>query len=361
MFRKLCATLLILVMCTSLLITGCSQSQSQPGSSASTATSGKIYELKFSTFLQEGEKNSQVAKYWIEQVEQKTNGQVKITPFWGESFASHNEHPSLVASGALDIAMFAPNIFISEMPLNALVAYNISNGYTREQMVDAAEKLMFDNPDTAKILQSEEQRLNIKFLAPQVLGCEGCIAAKPFNTLADMKGWKVTSEGGMDSIWSNLGLVPVMVNVPDLYESYSRSVVDTVHLLTVPITQMNLSEISKCYREWENFYMLGLPITVNLDLWNSLPADIQDIFIQASKDAATLSIDLDKKAIDTAWQTMKDAGVDVGYFSAEDTAKFVQGNKDVTVNQIWTDYTVTLNCADDGKVLLENWEKLLTK
>ena len=374
MKRKL-AILLVAVMCAGLFLAGCNNSGgADPQTTATDTTSGttsdtvsdtvsdtaETFELKFSSFVMDFEDTGKVAQYWIDQVEEKTNGRVKITPYWGGTFASHGEHPSLVASGALELAMFAPNIFVSEMPLNALVTYNISEGYSREQMIEAAEALMFDNAETAKILQAEEQRLNIKFLAPMLMGCEGCISARPFNSLADMQGWKVTSEGGMDSVWTNLDLSPVYVDVPDLYESFSRNVVDTVHLLTVPITQLMLTETGKYYREWDSYYMLGLPITVNLDIWNSLPADIQEIFIQASKDAAAYSVGLSEQSIDAAWSEMKDAGVDVGYFSPDDTAAFIKYAKEATVDNVWTDFTRTLGCEADGKILLENWVYLLT-
>jgi len=375
MLNKISAIFLVFVLCTSLLLTGCSQSEAgtstEAGANAAapsgtaTAPTGATgdapaeYDLKFSTFVQEGEKNAQVAKHWIELVEERTNGKVKVTPYWGESFASNNEHPSLISSGALDLAMFPPNINVAIMPLNSLVTYNISHGFSREQLVAASQMLQFEIPETVKILQAEETRLNIKFLAPQVNGCEGVIAKKSFNTLDDMKGWKVTSEGALDKVWSNLGLAPVYVNVPDLYQSFSSGVVDAVHLITVPITQLKLHEQGICYREWVNYYMLGLPITVNLTLWNKLPADIQDIFTQASKECATYSIELDKKEIETAWQTMKDKGVDIGYFSQEDTNKFIDNSKTITVDQVWMECADKLGCGDDAKVLLDKWVELL--
>ena len=213
--KKAIAILLALIMACGLLA-GCGSSgnSGNTGKTDTPANTDKTFDLKIATFVMETEANGKVMQYFIDQVQEKSGGKVKITPYYGESFAAHNELPSLLASGGVDMAMFAPNIFVSEMPLNSIVTYNYSDGYTREEILAAAQKLMFEDADAKAALSAEEQKLNIKFLSPQILGGLGVITKKEVNSLADMKGMKITSEGGLDTVWSGLGLVPVMVNVP---------------------------------------------------------------------------------------------------------------------------------------------------
>jgi len=355
MLKKAGLMLTVFVLCAALLLSGCSQPQQKEEEKKPSET----FEFKFSTFVREDENTGKVAKHWIELVEERTNGRVKITPYWGATFASNAEHPSLLSSGALELAMFPPNIFVSEMPLSSLVTSNISAGFTREELIEASHKFLFEIPESVQILEEEGKRLNIKFLAPQILGSLGVISKTAFNTLDDMKGWRVTSEGTADKVWSSLGLVPVYVDAVDLYESLSRGVVDAVHLLTVPIVQMNIHEIGKCYREWDNQFMIGLPISVNLSVWNSLPADIQEIFLEASKECSFYSIELDEKANSDAWATMEKAGVDVGHFSREDTQKRQDLDRQVSLDDTWMGIAKSLGYENEAKKLLEVWEGLL--
>ncbi len=75
-----------------------------------------------------------------------------------------------------------------------------------------------------------------------------------------------------------------------------------------------------------NYYMLGLPITVNLTLRNKLPA-ISRISLSSLQECATYSIELDKKEIETAMADHEGQRVDIGYFSQEDTNKFIDNRR----------------------------------
>lgn len=364
--KKIVALLLVLVLAVGMMA-GCAKTEdNKPAEStkpaaddAAPADDGKTYEFKLATFVNENEDNGKVIAKFVEEVNTRTNGKIKITPFYGGSLIDHNEIPASVTTGAIEMGMYAPNIFVSQMPLVSLVTYNLSIDRTREEMLKAAQDLYFENAESKAIIEAEETRLNTKFLSPQVLGTLGCISGKSFNSVADLAGKKVTSEGGMDNVWKEFGLVPVMVNVPDLYESFSRNVVDVVSLLTTPIAQLKLDEVGTCYREWKNYCMIGLPMCINMDKWNELTPDLQDALLEASKAAATYSAELNEASTDAAWEQLKAGGVDCGYFPDEDRAKYTEYNEKFVIDGVWAQYTKDLGCEAEGAKLLEIWKGLI--
>jgi TRAP-type C4-dicarboxylate transport system substrate-binding protein len=80
-------------------------------------------------------------------------------------------------------------------------------------------------------------------------------------------------------------------------------------------------EVQKYLTNWHYSYD-ALVVAVNKDVWNSLPADIQEQIEKAAKDAMAWEIELSRKSIDEGIQLLKDKGVEVTDLSPEELEPF---------------------------------------
>ena len=109
-------------------------------------------------------------------------------------------------------------------------------------------------------------------------------------SLAELSGKKVNMWAPGDvNIWGEFGMFAVPVYIADMYESLSRGVLDSVYFPPTGSLALKLFEQAKSN--------LGLgqgdattPIIFNLNTWNSLPSDIQDIIMAASLETSQFSI-----------------------------------------------------------------------
>lgn len=105
--------------------------------------------------------------------------------------------------------------------------------------------------------------------------------SKPINSLADLKKTKFRSPPGIPSESLKLIGIPA-VSMPggEIVPSAQRGVIDAAEWIS-PADDRNLGLSSV----WKNYYLQGLhqavsigDIYINLDWWNSLPADLKAIF-----------------------------------------------------------------------------------
>jgi len=100
--------------------------------------------------------------------------------------------------------------------------------------------------------------------------------------MEDVKGLKIRIEGKYESMFvEGLGGAGVYLSPMDLYSSLERGVLDGVIFQWDGVLQYGLEKIAK-YRADAKILCRGMPLVMNKDKWNSLPPDIQTIFIDAS-------------------------------------------------------------------------------
>ena len=134
---------------------------------------------------------SQVDKWFAQEVETRTNGEVKIKIFWAEALGKAKENLALLQNGAIDMAAMSPGYFPAEMPFYA--APN-SIPMTMDEVPHATElmtRLMAEVP----VYQSETKRNGIKALFFHHLNPYKLVCTSPVTTVAGMEGKKMRTWG----------------------------------------------------------------------------------------------------------------------------------------------------------------------
>ncbi len=220
--------------------------------------------------------HTEMLEPWAQRIEQRSNGRIKIDIYPAMSLGG--KPPELirqVRDGVVDIvwtvngytAGLFPRTEVFELPFvhtNSAVATNLA-------MHD-----LFD-----QYLASEYK--GIKVMALHVHAGQAIhMVDTPVRTVDDLVGKKMripTRTGAW--ILEALGANPVGMPVPALPQALSKGVVDGALIPFEIVAPLKIQELTKYQSEGVDSVRFGtttFQISMNIDRWNSLPRDLQQVF-----------------------------------------------------------------------------------
>lgn len=169
---------------------------------------------------------------------------------------------------------------------------------------------------------------------------------KPLNTLEELKGTQIGAfSGSYVDLTTALGASPVQLSPSDLYLALQRSQVDGV---ICPFAYMRSTKV---YEAAKNSYVANLKtsgfyLTMNKDIWASLPQDIQQIFTELGGEvlAQQLGKVTDKGVLDDL-KFMMEQGQVVTTLPQEERARWMAKGSSMTDKWI-------KECSDKGLTLM---------
>jgi TRAP-type C4-dicarboxylate transport system substrate-binding protein len=135
----------------------------------------------------------------------------------------------------------------------------------------------------------------------------------------------------------SVGAVPVIVPLADVYTNLERKVMDGY---SVPITNhadLQLQEVCK-YIIDHNFYQAAGVFIISMDAWASLPKDMQDVMVEASKFAINKYAEDYKVQQAAARKKLMDGGMKLITFSEADLKWFM----DTLYSSAWEENAKTV-------------------
>lgn len=208
----------------------------------------------------------------------RAGGQYKIQVFPGESLARIPEYFDAVRVGAIEMADVAWGIYAGHDPRLSLIETpflfnNIDAGMA------AAKRLL---PLHDRILQ---ERFNAKALGLIHFSGIEILSLKPVKRLEDLKSMMIGAiSPAMAKMIQELGASPVTVMWTDLYTSLQKGVIDGTANGTHGSIENGLLDVCS-----DVTYFFGAAAwngyTINLDLWNDMPENVQKILLEETEKA----------------------------------------------------------------------------
>lgn len=237
--------------------------------------SAKSFEAKFSHGFRPNSPHHKAALQMKEEVEKASNGQIEFKIFHSGQAGSARENFEALQLGSLQITTsptarisgFVPQLQIFDLP------FLFPN---RSKMIE-----VLDGPigqDMLKLLEPQ----GVKGVAFYVEGFKNMTANKPLRTLDDFKGFKMRT---MESAiimeqYRALGADPVPVAYLEVYNALQMKMVDGQENPVNLIHDMKFFEVQD-YLMLSEHAMLGGLLMYGLEWFNSLPADLQKIMLDA--------------------------------------------------------------------------------
>ncbi len=237
----------------------------------------KPIQLTYSGFWGPTHPISKLAESWIKEVEKRTNGQVKIIFYPGQTLTKAAVTYDAVVNGLADIGLSCLQYNRGRFPIMDVI--NLPLGYPSGAVTTAIVNEIFE-----KFAPEELSDTKIFYLhshGPGFIHTKG----DPIRKMEDLKGMKIRSHGPTAEMLKCLGGTPVALPMPELYQALQKGVVQGGICPMEGVQCFRISEVTNttlaCY---DIAYSLAFFVNMNKAKWDSLPADVQKVIEEVNQE-----------------------------------------------------------------------------
>ncbi len=307
MKRILALTLSILTALTITACSGNSQSSTSPaGSSVDSSTGTALKDSKtlmIAHVMSEADPYHLGVKKFADLVAEKTDGRINFTIYSNGQLGAERDITEGVSMGTVDMAIITNAFCVNMAPQMGVLDFPY---------------LFRDHEEAYKILDSEIgtelftylEASNIKGLAYMENGFRNLTTTKyPVTDPAQLKGMKIrTMETPVHlAAFNAAGANATPMAASELFTSLQQGAVDGQENPLKSIYDYKFYEVTPYINMTEHFYS-SANLIMNLDVWNSLSAEDQQIFLDCAKEATDYQRDSCAKREIEVKQLLQDAG-----------------------------------------------------
>jgi TRAP-type C4-dicarboxylate transport system substrate-binding protein len=207
---------------------------------------------------------------WIQSIEKATNGRVKFEIYDAQTLTKGPDTWEALKGGVADVAWCFHGYWAGLTPLADVISLPSLSFKNAEQASGVLWQLYEKYPSIRQ--QFADNHVLLTWTSnPYFL----ITSNKQVKTLDDLNGLKLRLTGGPPTdLGKMLGISPVMVGMPDTYTDLQKGVMDGMMIPWEAIYSFRQYEVVKYYTYFPSF-VVYFTQSVNLDKWNSIPADVQ--------------------------------------------------------------------------------------
>ena len=275
--KKFTAIFITCILVLTVLAVGCAAAPAATDT-GKPATSQKVWNITYSHQHPPDQANQvQVKNPWIRMMEQKSGGRLVFTVAPASTLAAPPDQLDSAKKGLAEMANQALAFIPGRFPLNEVTALPMLFKFPGSRNLALTHKaLMNKYPELSK----EWEKEGIKLLGVSATGPQHVhTTKKPVHTMADLKGLVMIAGGAIGSQTGKiLGSTPENLGPPDFYDSLSKGVVNGIFLEWEGLQTFKLGEVIN-YSTEVGLWVNGVFDVMNLNTWNSLPPDLQQLFM----------------------------------------------------------------------------------
>lgn len=256
---------------------------------------------------------------WIRAVEERSGGRLKIKYYPAEQVGKAKDFLALTRSGLLDIGYIGPGYVSEKMPLSAVAE------------MPGASRTSCEVMRSYWSLVREGGWLFEHEYAPNGIRPLFVVALPPYQMIFGdvtevksaerLKGMKIRASGGAQSLTlQELGVAPVRLAPPEIYEGMARGMIDGALLAHISIDSYKLGGITTAVTRGENFGTVVVAYSIGEKKWRSLPDDIRALLLQLGDETTSETCAAFDRKEDAAAEALRAKGVGFIAFDAADEA-----------------------------------------
>ncbi len=304
---------LIAVLITGLVISGCSKSEASESGQKEVKKAEKVV-FHLNHFMPAVHPvNVNMLEPLAKEVAEKTEGRVEIVVHPGNALAAPPDTYDAVVSGVAGMGFVLPAYTPGRFPMSQILEYPFMFTSSLQANMVAAEM-------TPMLREYEYTDTQLLWFGGTDLG--HFLLTKPIKSLDDLKGVKLRSPGPIyNDVIEKLGGVEVSLPVSDLYDAMDRGIVDGTVMAPSALLSFRLMEVTEQIIEL-NMYATPLIFFANKGLWNKVSPEDQKIIMDIVN---TFPERIGKQydaEVAHAMGLAKEKGKDIYHFSEADMKKF---------------------------------------
>ncbi len=217
-------------------------------------------------------------KEWTENITKRTDGKVKFQIFWSESLFKQTDAAPNLAAGVADFS----NVSSTYDPAKTALWMTLDMPFNARDYwcgITASVQTQQDEPNLRKTFD----QLGFLPITGYASGHFHFLSNKPIEKLADLQKKRIRSYGGARiKMYEPLGISPIFMPYGQIYEAVERGVVDGAEGTVLLTDSFKHFEIAKFMTATNSGMALAAPVSVSLKRWNSFPASLKKIVLDAS-------------------------------------------------------------------------------
>jgi TRAP-type C4-dicarboxylate transport system substrate-binding protein len=287
------------------------------GCSPGTPEDAGVTELTYATPYSPGHPFSRADRRWMEFVEARSGGSLRIRPSWSGALMSTEHSLVELRHGVVDIGLITPIYVKGGTHLIRAQSGFYSGVRTIDAQVALYRCLAAGNEQYARELAG------LKVLAVQGGNLPGLVTRdRPVETLEDLRGMRIRVPTELLDVMRDLGADPVNMPMGEVYSALAKGIIDGVVAPTDTFGSLHLAEVAGFYTRMAVPRGAYPARAMGTAVWARL-SDEHRAVLEASIPVWEAALaDENIASLDAGWQVAREGGVVEVVLSDEDQAAF---------------------------------------
>jgi TRAP-type transport system periplasmic protein len=263
------------------------------------AAQPKEYLLKYADLGPPRGPRAESLQWWAQEIENRTQGRVKVKFFWSESLSKADETLKVVGAGIAETG----TIFGIYNPVD-LPIWNLANAPFGVGDPWVGMRTWQEMRQAVPELAREATQQGVRILMNFTTGPVDILSKVPILSENDLRGKKIRAAGGWTPLLKSMGATTVNLLFPEIYEALNKGSIDAT-INYIPSVKANKHyEQAGHVTEVRMGQVLGYGAAINLGVWNAMPEEIRtvisevsDAFIERSAQAYLEDVEQTKKEL----------------------------------------------------------------
>lgn len=214
---------------------------------------------------------------------EKTGGRLDIKYFPGEAIVPTEELLSATAEGVVDVCHAAGGYWKGIVPI-ANIEQGLPYFYRGHGTLDTWKELIYEL-GLADLFREGYAEQGVYYVGSHSYDSYPIVvSAVPIHTLADYEGLKIRASGAPSDVFAHFGASVTWMPGAELYMALKLGTMDAVTWSCEGLIGYKWYEVANYLIRPEMLDHSNSHFLVNMDSWNALPEDIQEIYMAAYHD-----------------------------------------------------------------------------
>lgn len=289
-----------------------------------------------------------------ERVAAETDYEIEWIKSYGGSIITLQNELQGVQDGLVDVGCTILVFEASRLPLQTMVYCMPFSCSDPNVVAKVVRQIYAEYPE---FVTDYETKYNQKFIGVGVSDPYGLYSTKQIKSLDDINGMKIGA-AGINLQWiEGSGAVGLQTSLNDTYQNLQTNVCQATIQPTHSCVNLKVYEVAPYYLD-ANFNCVPFnAITVNMDTWNSLPAEVQQILAEVGDSYLEYEAEYISKVHEKDLEDMVALGCTIDTLSVEEQKKWAASLPDIVKN-----LTESLNAAGyKGNEIVARYYELLSE
>ncbi|GLQ06841.1 C4-dicarboxylate TRAP transporter substrate-binding protein [Sneathiella chinensis] len=199
------------------------------------------------------------------QLETRSNGDIKLDIHWGGSLGAPADVPRVVGAGLADMGTI-----VSSYTPGLLDLYEVGNLLIGPSNLWVAQQAIYELATTNEAVKGQFAKNNLEYVGNFNAGAVQMICKDPLNSLDQLKDLTIRTGGPYTDVLKRMGATTIAMPQPEVYQALATGLVQCNQIYHLAIEGFRQYEVAKHVVELDFGLVMAYGIIMNKDLWGDL-------------------------------------------------------------------------------------------